>query len=168
MLVETIRAWVFSPIGLVCAWILALAVMIPGTLAVILTLHERIALSVLTFGMWWLAGVIVIHWWIPAARQANAKTEGIAAAGWHIALTLGVTSLVAWRLIFTDGLNSPFTLSDTRPVIVAWIVITLVSGALIIWSRGHSISRTARYGLFALSMAAAWMSIWLVAAHGGF
>lgn len=167
LLVESIRAWFFSPVGLVCAWLLALGVLIPITIAVIVTLHERIALSLLMFGMWWLAGLIVIHWWIPAARQANARTEGIAAAGWHVALTFGFTSVVAWRLIFTDGLNSPFTLSDTRPVIVAWATLALVLGALIIWARGHSISRTARYGVFAASIAAAWMSLWLVAAHGG-
>jgi hypothetical protein len=148
--------------------LLAVGILTPMLGGIVFILHERMSLALIMLGMWWLAGLVVIHWWIPAARQSTAHTEGIAAAGWHSALTMAATGFVAWLLIFQAGPYSPFTLRETRPIIVSWIVLTMIFGGLVIWFRGHTPARSARYSVFALSMGTAWMALGLVAAHSYF
>jgi hypothetical protein len=167
LLVESVRSWFFSPFGVVLAWLAALALMMPSAVFAVVTLHERISLSLLMLGTWWLAGLIVIQWWIPEARRANRRTEGIAAAGWHVFLTMSATALVAWLLLFREGIHSPFTLAETRPVVLSWLLFTFIFGGIVIYLRGHTPLRTLRYGVFGLSIGAAWMSLWLVLAHSG-
>jgi hypothetical protein len=149
----------FSPIGMVIGWLLAFGVLVPVGLLIIVTLNERVALTVLFLAMWWVAGLTVAHWAIPPARRANSWSEGIAAAGWHIGLSLSFTAFAAWFILFDMGIESYFTARDTLPVIVAAILFTILFGVGLIWLRGHDLDRTVRYGILAGSLGAFWMAL---------
>lgn len=162
-----VRAWLFSTLGMVCAWLLAIGLMIPAGTLVLVTLRERYITLLFGFGLWLVFGLIVIHWWIPSATVRHPRTEGIAASGWHIALSLALTGGLAWLWLFRDGITPAFTLGETRPVIVAGGLVTALSGYLVLWARGHTPARTMRYAVIGSSIIAVWMALWLVAAHGG-
>ncbi len=164
---ERLRAWSFSAIGLIIAWLLVAGLLIPAGALVIFILREDYAILTLSGGLWLLLGICVVQWWIPPARAANERTEGIAAAGWQILLSTIATGLVASQFLLGDGLRPAFTLADIRPVIVAGVSSVLVSGAGVVWLRGHSSTRAMRYSMTAISVITVWMALWLVAEHAG-
>lgn len=158
--------WPFSPTGAICAWLLSFGLMLPAALLVLVTLRERHIVLLSGFGLWLLFGLIVVHWRIPSAGR-HTRSEGIAASGWHVALSLLATGGFAWLWLFEGGLSPSFTLDDTRPVVVAGGLFTALSGLLVLWARGHAPARTVRYAVFGSSILVSWMALWLVAAHGG-
>lgn len=160
---ETARLWLFSVLGLIVAWVLAIGIVSITFLLIVMLLHESVSLPLLFVAMWWLAGIVLAHWWIPVGRRVNARTEGIAAAGWHIAGSLWLTAAVSWITLFDQGIHTFFTASDTWPVIIAAILFTVGFGIGIIWLRGHDIADTLRYGIIAGTLGAVWMAAgWFV------
>ena len=167
MLSERLRAWFFSPIGAIAAWFLVAALLIPTTGLLLLMLPEHLGQLTAGFGLWLVLGLAVIHWWIPSGRRAHRHAEGLAVAGWHVLTSAAGTGMIAWIVLPTSGLRPAFTAGDVPPIAFSGGTIMVMMGISLTLLRGYPAGRGLRYAWTMLCMLGVWMSLWLVAAHGG-
>lgn len=159
--------WLFGPLGAVLVWLLTLGVTVPVAAVALLILPEQYGLLLAGFGTWLVLGLIVIHWWIPPGHPELRHSEGIAIAGWHVLATAGTTGVFAWVMLFPDGRRPMFTMQDVYPLVFIGGILLVMFAAIFTLLRGHVPGRGLRYAWTVLCMLAAWMALWLVAAHGG-
>jgi integral membrane sensor domain MASE1 len=161
-LLDAVRDWMFSWVGVICASALLAGMMVPVGLVVLLSLREDRAMTALSAGLWWLFGIILVHQIIPAARPEREHRESFGAAAWHASVVMIATVPVAWLLIFRSGLPAAYTITDVLMVAAYGGVFSVIAGIVMIWLRGHDIARTVRYTGISLGVAGGWGVLWLV------
>lgn len=164
---DAVRNLLFSTIGALTVWLLAVGLMVPAGGLVVLLLPEQYAQLMTGFGLWLVLGLVVFHWWTPTSYPDASHSEGLAIAGWHVLTTLGATGVAAWLLLMPDGVRPAFTIGDVFPVVVIGGIILVTFGTVLTLLRGYAPGRGLRYAWTQLCLLATWMTLWLVAAHGG-
>jgi hypothetical protein len=159
--------WLFSPLGAIAIWLVTILVTLPAAGIALLLLPEQYGLLLAGFGTWLVLGLIVIHWWVPPAHPELKHSEGIAIAGWHVLTTAVSTGVVAWLMLFPDGRRPVFTIADLYPVLVISVILIVMFATVFTLLRGHFPGRGVRYSWTVLCLLGTWMTLWLVAAHGG-
>lgn len=159
--------WLFSPVGAIVIWLLTIGLTAPIAGLALLLLPERYGFLAAGCGLWLVLGLIIIHWWLPPGSPDRRHAEGLAIAGWHVLATAVSTGLVAWLLLFPDGRRPVFTPGDVLPVVVVGAILLTMFGAILTLLRGYIPGRGLRYAWTFLCMLTVWMTLWLVAAHGG-
>lgn len=159
--------WLFSPIGAVLVWLIALGLIVPVTGIALLFIPEQYGQLAVGFGLWLTLGLAVSHWWMPPGSTERQHSEGLAVAGWHVLLTAGATGVFAWLFLFPDGRRPVFTLGDVIPVVVVGMILLVMFGTILTLLRGYLPGRGLRYAWTILCMLAVWLTLWLVAVHGG-
>ncbi len=164
---QDLGVWLFGPVGAVLVWLATLLITVPVAGVALLILPEQYGVLLAGLGTWLVLGLIIIHWWIPPAHQELRHSEGIAIAGWHVLATAGTSAVFAWILLFPDGRRPVFTMEDVLPLVVICGILLVMFSTVFTLLRGHLPGRGLRYAWTVLCMLAVWMSLWLVAAHGG-
>jgi hypothetical protein len=164
---ESLRSWVFSPGGAILVWLLTIGAMLPAALAVVLILPETYSILLLGAGLWLVLGLTVIHWYLPPGTPSTTHAEGLAIAGWHLFTTLLATGFFAWLLLFPDGRRPMFVLGDVISVVVVGGILLVMFGVILTLLRGYEPLLGLRRAYTLLCMLTVWMTLWLVAAHGG-
>lgn len=168
MWTETLRGWLFSPGGVILVWLFALGAMMPAALGVVVLLPEFYSILLLGAGLWLVLGLTTIHWYLPPGSSATPHSEGLAIAGWHILITLVFTGFFAWVLLFPDGRRPVFVLGDIVPISVVGGILLVMFGIILTLLRGYEPFLGLRRAYTMLCLLTVWMTLWLVAAHGGF
>jgi hypothetical protein len=166
-LADALRRWLFSPVGAICVWLLALGIIIPFSLLVLLLLREDLAILAVGCGIWLTLGLTILHWWIPGGFQHRSNAEGLAVAGLHVLTSFVATAGMAWIILAPDGLRPTFTLSEIPPIVVVGGIILVTSGTIWTLLRGYPPGRGLRYAWTIHCVLAVWMTLWLVAVHSG-
>ncbi|TVR76046.1 MAG: hypothetical protein EA415_02000 [Sphaerobacteraceae bacterium] len=164
---ETLRSWLLSAVGAIIVWLIALGAMLPASLGAILILPETYSILLLGAGLWLVLGLAAIHWYIPPDNPSTPHAEGLAIAGWHILTTLISTGFFAWVLLFPDGRRPVFTIGDVVPVVVVGGILLVMFGIIFTLMRGYEPMLGLRRAYTVLCLLTVWMTLWLVAAHGG-